>query len=176
MRGSGWIPLVLLLATFPFGGGCSSSDDAPNGLPGERDQSTLRVYLTDKPAEQYLAVNVTIAAVRVHQSGDAGELAAGWEELPVTAAMPVDLLRLRNGVLFELCRANLPAGHYQQIRLVLAPSAIAPASTFTPPSNKLAPPSLRTPSPVLRSATPAPRILAGMDREICVSVYLRPSI
>ena len=68
-------------------------------------------------------MNVTIVAVRIHQSSDAGETEAGWSELPVTAAMPVDLLTLRNGVLYQLCQVQLPAGHYQQVRLVLAPNS-----------------------------------------------------
>jgi hypothetical protein len=84
--------------------------------------SVLRVQLTDKPAEELLAVNVTIASVRVHQSGDVGAADGGWIELPVTAAMPVDLLTLRNGVLLQLCQATLPAGNYQQVRLELTPN------------------------------------------------------
>jgi hypothetical protein len=113
------LPLLLLVITLPM---CSSSGgDATSPTPaGESGQSTLRVYLTDKPAEEYLAVNVTVVAVRIHQSSDVGELDAGWIELPVTAAMPIDLLTLRNGVLYELCQTPLPAGHYQQIRLELA--------------------------------------------------------
>jgi len=48
----------------------------------------------------------------------------GWMEIPVdpTVKMPVDLLVLRNGVLLGLGSAPLPVGHYQQIRLVLAPN------------------------------------------------------
>lgn len=84
--------------------------------------SVLRVQLTDKPAEELLEVNVTIASVRVHQSGGAGEAEGGWIEMPVTAPMPVDLLTLRNGVLLQLCETTLPAGNYQQVRLVLTPN------------------------------------------------------
>jgi hypothetical protein len=124
---------VLLLAAFALAGGCSSDNatspsssttPSPNSstTPAPAGgKSTLRVYLTDKPAEEYLAVNVTITAVRVHQSSDVGEAEAGWQELPVTAAMPVDLLQLRNGVVLQLCQVQLPAGHYQQVRLQLAP-------------------------------------------------------
>ena len=124
------LPLLLLLATLPMcGGGGDQSPAGPNpsgstgsNPAGDAGQAKLRVYLTDKPAEEYLAVNVTVVAVRVHQSSAAGELEAGWRDLPVTAAMPVDLLQLRNGVLYELCQVQLPAGHYQQVRLVLAPN------------------------------------------------------
>lgn len=130
MRKSAFVPFLLLLATLPMCGGSSGDgivggDDAQVTSPtpaGESVRSTLRVNLTDKPAEEYLAVSVTVVAIRVHQSSDVGELESGWRELPVKAMMPVDLLKLRNGVLLELCQTQLPVGHYQQIRLELAPN------------------------------------------------------
>jgi hypothetical protein len=85
--------------------------------------AVLRVRLTDKPAEQYQAVNVTISTIRVHQSGDASGQAGQWVDLPVTATMPVDLLTLRNGVLQQLCETELAAGHYEQVRMVLTPNS-----------------------------------------------------
>lgn len=101
-----------------FAGACSSGDGGDGG--GEEN---LVVSLTDAPVDDVRAVNVTITAVRVHQSADAGTGAAGWRDLGVKAPMPVDLLRLRGGVLYELCRARLAAGHYQQVRLVVAGNA-----------------------------------------------------
>jgi hypothetical protein len=98
-------------------GGCSGGD-------GDGDaEANLVVSLTDAPADGVREVNVTITAVRIHQSADAGTGAVGWRELPVRSPMPVDLLRLRGGVLYELCRARLGAGHYQQVRLVVAENA-----------------------------------------------------
>jgi len=127
--------LLPLLTLLPMCGGSSQDDSAlPTGpsasgssaadaSSGVAVQKNLRVFLTDKPSEEYSEVWVSVKAVRVHQSADAGEAAAGWQELPVTAAMPVDLLVLRNGVLLGLCNALLPAGHYQQVRLVLTPNS-----------------------------------------------------
>lgn len=128
MRMKTLLPLLLLLAALPMCGGSEGTGDlGGNGVTaptGEGSgQSILRVNLTDKPSEELLAVNVTIVAVRIHQSSDIGESEAGWTELPVTAAMPVDLLTLRNGVLYQLCQVQLPAGNYQQVRLVLAPNS-----------------------------------------------------
>jgi len=123
------LPFLFLATTLLVSGGCSSNGDddlagpTPGGNSDPSASSTLRVFLTDKPAEEYLAVNVTIAGIRVHQSASAGELEAGWVELPMTAAMPVDLLTLQNGVLLELGQTPLPVGHYQQLRLELEPNA-----------------------------------------------------
>lgn len=104
---------AVLLAV--LAGSCSGGDGG-----GEEN---LVVSLTDAPVDDVRAVNVTITAVRIHQSADAGTGAAGWRDLSVKAPMPVDLLRLRGGVLYELCRARLGPGHYQQVRLVVAQNA-----------------------------------------------------
>jgi len=96
-----------------FAGACSSSSS---------NDANFRVNLTDAPMTGVQAVNVTITAVRVHQSSGAASDAAGWRELPVTAAMPVDMLRIR-GLLYELCTATLTPGNYQQVRLVVRQNA-----------------------------------------------------
>lgn len=101
------LPLALLAA------GCSGGGDDEN----------LRFYLTDAPAPGIRAVNVTVTAVSVHQSAAAGAAEAGWRQIPVTAAMPVDLLTLRGGVLLQLCGVDLAPGSYQQVRLDLKPNA-----------------------------------------------------
>lgn len=121
------IPVMLILVP-----ACStgSSDDAadtggsilPTGADGTAAGS-LRVRLTDAPAVDYTSISVTITTVSVHQSAGTGTADAGWIDMPVTAAMPVDLLTLSDGILLELCAAQLEAGQYQQIRLVLAPNA-----------------------------------------------------
>lgn len=109
--------LLTIFALFPvlfLFGSCSNSGDG---------DYNVRFNLTDAPTMGLKAVNVTISAVRVHQSGNATPTDAGWRDIPVTAAMPVDLMRLRGGVLYELCRAELGPGSYQQVRLVMVPNA-----------------------------------------------------
>ncbi|HKW63818.1 MAG TPA: DUF4382 domain-containing protein [Candidatus Acidoferrum sp.] len=79
---------------------------------------------------------VTIVSVKAHINGTADANSPGWQELAPqlsSAPMQVDLLNLpANGqcLLAQLGSAELPAGDYQQIRLIL----LANAATSTPPS------------------------------------------
>jgi hypothetical protein len=97
------------------GSGTGSASGSASGGNG-----TLRLAMTDAPACGYDAVNVTVTKVRVHQSSNAGEGDAGWQDLSVNPPARIDLLSLTNGVLFELGQMPLPAGKYTQMRLVLA--------------------------------------------------------
>lgn len=93
--------------------GCNSgSSDSQSG--------TLAVALTDAPACGFEAVNVTISKVRIHQSSNAMENDAGWAEIILDPARKINLLDLTNGALEELGQVPLAAGHYTQLRLVLA--------------------------------------------------------
>ena len=105
------------------GGGGGTSDSG---------QGTLRLAMTDAPACGYEHVYVTVTKIRVHQSASAGASDAGWSEL-VIPPQRVDLLALTNGVLQELGSLPLPAGSYQQVRLVLADNPANPT-----PANPLA--------------------------------------
>jgi hypothetical protein len=84
------------------------------------DNGTLHLSITDAPSCGYDAVNVTIQKIRVHQSTTANDTDSGWSEVVLSPAKRVDLLTLTNGVLEELGQTPLPAGKYQQMRLVLA--------------------------------------------------------
>ncbi len=96
------------------GGGDSAATSAPAG------NGSLRVALTDAPACGYDEVNVSVQKVRVHQSPGAADDQAGWSEITLSPPRRVNLLELTNGVLEELGSTPLPAGHYGQLRLVLA--------------------------------------------------------
>ena len=86
---------------------------------------TLRLSLTDAPACGYDNVWVTVERVRVHQSGSAGDGDAGWSEVVLATPTRVDLLTLTNGTLMPLGQTALPAGSYNQMRLVLAANTAA---------------------------------------------------
>lgn len=106
--------LPLLLAACGGGGGGSSSSTG-----------TLNVALSDAPSCGYDAVNVTVTGVAVHQSASAADDAAGWETLTLASPQRLNLLTLNNGVFTTLGQLTLPAGNYQQVRLILAGNSSA---------------------------------------------------
>lgn len=105
--------LAVLLAACGGGGG-----------PAE-GTGTLRLALTDAPACGYETVFVTVERVRVHRSATAADADGGWQEVVVNPPRRIDLLSLTNGALAPLGQAQLPAGTYTQLRLVLAPNTTA---------------------------------------------------
>ena len=105
------VSLIILMVGCGGGGG----DSSPQAGAG-----TLNVSLTDAPAGGFTAVNVTISKVRVHQSNSASENDAGWTDITLNPARKINLLDLTNGVLEDLGQTPLSAGHYTQLRLVLA--------------------------------------------------------
>ena len=106
---------------------CGGGGSAPN-------TGTMRLSLTDAPACGYDSVFVTVERVRVHQSGTAENSDSGWSEVVLAAPQRVDLLTLNNGTLLPLGQTELPAGRYNQLRLVLAANTAANplANSITP--------------------------------------------
>jgi hypothetical protein len=107
---------VIILAQLPGCGGGSGGSSSPVG--------TLRVALTDKPSDAYQQVVVTIREVRVVPVGK--ENAADNDPgLPVVVTygtpQTVDImgLKFQQQVLGSIV---LPAGSYNQVRLVLEPN------------------------------------------------------
>ena len=108
---------------------------------------TLRLALTDAPACGFDKVFVTVVKVRVHQSGSSGDGEPGWSEIVLDPGKRLDLLSLTNGVLEELGQQSLPAGKYQQLRLVLAENgSTAPFANAVVPTGTKDEVPLSTPS------------------------------
>ncbi|HEV6964166.1 DUF4382 domain-containing protein [Roseateles sp.] len=111
--------LALSLAAYLLAGCGGGGGDA--GTPvGPSTSGTLVLSLTDAPSCGYDHVYVTVQKVRVNASASASDTDAGWTDLTVGPTQRFDLLALGNGVLASLGQLPLPAGHYSQLRLVLA--------------------------------------------------------
>lgn len=95
------------------GGGDSSSG-------GATSTGTLSLSLQDASSEDYRAVYVTINRVEVHMGGNENQ-DANWQNVlsPDKAGKTYNLLELVNGVREELGIADLPAGPYTQMRLII---------------------------------------------------------
>jgi len=90
------------------------------GGGGGTPTGTLAVHMTDAPACGFDHVYVTVDQVRVNMSSAAGDNDGGWSDITLATPQKIDLLTLTNGVLTTLGQTTLPAGQYQQVRLVLA--------------------------------------------------------
>lgn len=110
---------IPLLACLVLGGGLALSACNSDSAAG---RGTLTVALTDAPGCGFDHVYVTVDRVRVHRSDSADDNDTGWSEVVLDAPQKIDLLTLSNGVMTTLGQTGLPAGQYQQIRLVLAPN------------------------------------------------------
>ncbi len=95
---------------------------------------TVNVSMTDPPSckfpnGSFQHVYVTIRSVQAHTSATADDNSAGWQELaPQLAVQPmqIDLFAAgSNSCLLTMLGSNtaLPAGNYQQIRLLLVPNS-----------------------------------------------------
>ena len=111
--------LVATLATLLAACGSSST---PTGTAGT---AKMNVRLVDAPTLDYTHVLITVRDVQIQSD-------AGWTVLG-TVNETIDLLALQNGAFKTLALdAELPPGHYGQMRLTLStdPGAIMKDGTF----------------------------------------------
>ena len=115
--------------------------------PMNNAMGTINVSLSDPPScsgssGTYSHVFVTVRSVQAHISGTADSNTPGWQELApqlATQPMQIDLFSTAqtNCVLAQLGSAQLPAGSYQQIRLILL-SNTPSAGSAVPTNNACA--------------------------------------
>lgn len=91
----------------------SCSDDSTGPAQGN---GSIKVYMTDSPA-QYDSVVVFIERIEVHRTGN--DSASGWIVIDNTLRA-FDLLQLTNGTTILIGDSVLPAGNYNQVRLILS--------------------------------------------------------
>src|SRR6266436_186520 len=115
-----------------------SLSDPPSCAAASSGAATVLVGGTAAPTGTFIHVYVTIRSIQAHTSATADDTSSGWQELApqlVSAPVQVDLLNLpANGhcLLEQLGSTSLPAGDYQQIRVILlanaAPRGPAPST------------------------------------------------
>ncbi len=120
------------------GGGSGNSDRPPS-------PATVRVAMTDAPACGYDHVFVTVSSVGINSRTDGS---GSWTDITLATPQKIDLLNLTNGTLETLGETALPAGTYQQLRLVLLPNAQGAAmlNNSVVPSGQTTEVALKTPS------------------------------
>lgn len=138
--------LLAALAIFAIAGiivSCSggSSNNMVSGM------GTVNVSMSDPPScmppnGQFTHVYVTVRSVQAHISATADDNSSGWQELApqlATAPMQIDLFSKPQTtcILAQLGSASIPAGSYQQIRLLLVANTPA-ASDAVPSTNACA--------------------------------------
>lgn len=112
--------LLLVLGLVPWWtSSCSGGGGSGSGLGGAGDSGsgTLAVEVTDANLDHSL---VTSALIYVHEieAKRSSEEDGGFLPIYDGAPIEIDLLDLRNGVTQQLVAAILPAGSYQEVRLV----------------------------------------------------------
>lgn len=124
---------LLAVASLAACGGGGGDVGATTATPAAAAQGTLQMSMMDAPA-CYQHVYVTVVKVRVHTSASAADSDPGWQELTLATPQRIDLASLTNGNQVDLGSLQLPAGDYQQVRLVLADNA-----GTNPPANSVQP-------------------------------------
>jgi len=115
-----------------------SMSDPPSCAAATSGAAVVPTGGTAAPGGTFASVFVTIRSVQAHTSATADDNSSGWQELApqlVSTPVQVDLLHLpANGqcLLEQLGSAALPAGDFQQIRLILLANA---ATTGPVPSS-----------------------------------------
>ena len=151
------------------------------GDGGSTPTGTLHVAMTDAPSCGFDHVYVTVSQVRVHASANAGDNDAGWSTVSLPAPQKIDMLSLTNGTLADLGQTALPAGQYQQVRLVLVPNQGNALSNSVVPSNTGVEQQLATPSAtqsgykIISPFTVQPNTLVDLvlDFNACKSIVQR---
>lgn len=115
---------IIFLACALWSVSCGGNTKVTGTLPG-----TIVVSLSDPPScmppnGSFTHVFITVRSVQAHIDPRADDNSSGWQELaPQLASQPmqIDLFSTpqTNCVLAQLGSASLPAGSYQQIRLLL---------------------------------------------------------
>jgi len=123
------VPVLVLFALVAVAAALVACDGASGTLGGGGAQ--VRVLITDAPADSIESAMVTISRVYLQPADDGG---SPVDLLPASAdPVTYDLLELRNGVEALLADGGVPAGTYEQLRLIVedATVTLVPGATFS---------------------------------------------
>ena len=107
-----WVTIVIVF----MAGLCMFSCSGSSGGGGGGGTGVLGLLLTDAATSEYQAAYVTIEEIKVLSVTEAGT--GEWTTV-ATPDKTYNLLELINGVMESLGSATLPAGEYEEMRLVL---------------------------------------------------------
>ena len=132
------LPVLLIVGMAAGCGGGGSSMSMPGSGMG-----TIVVSVSDPPScknpnGSFEHVYITVRSVEAHVDPNATDSSSGWQELAPqlrNQPMQIDLFSAAetNCILAQLGSASLPAGSYQQIRVLLGSNA--PGASDAVPSN-----------------------------------------
>lgn len=116
-----WLAGFALAAALAACGGGGSSGDSEDlvALAQRTDSGGALQQRADRASCSYEHLYITVERVRVLQRVDGGEQ---WIDLAPTAPRQIDLLNASAGLLQAIGIAPLAAGHYSELRLILASS------------------------------------------------------
>ncbi len=135
--------LLAVTAIFAIAGIIVSCSGGSSNNMMVSGMGTVNVSISDPPScmppnGQFTHVYVTVRSVQAHISATADDNSSGWQELaPQLASAPVQIDLFSKPqttcILAQLGSASLPAGSYQQIRLLLVSNS--PAASDAIPAN-----------------------------------------
>ena len=125
------VALVIAWAGLGLSGCSDSSGPSSDGV------GTLQLLLVDAPAVEGIeALTIVFSEVLIHQSASAPDNDAAWitlvDETTEEADRTFDLLELVNGVTAVLGEEELEAGHYTQLRAIVASAEVTINGTTYP--------------------------------------------
>lgn len=131
-------PMLLMLGALAAGCAANGNPDALDaGIAAAPTLGELRVALTDAPGP-FDQILVDVTALDVHSAtatdsagDDAGSSSDGWTRV-ADVGQRIDLLTLQNGVQMALGSVMLPAGAYDQLRLIVSGGAVVAGGVSSP--------------------------------------------
>jgi hypothetical protein len=116
-----WLVLLGVAAALVACGGGSSADQV--------NPSLLQAPSADTSCS-FNHIYITVEKIRVRQGAAGPDDEKGWTDITLPAPRRIDLINLSGGLLQEVGAAPLPAGHYSDIRLVLASNGTTGTATL----------------------------------------------